>query len=69
MRGTRNIPITGIIFIAIIPIGGGTNMAAITTNIFIISTIVAWAEVGIKDSMMKPIIDPTRTDDAKEQHG
>jgi hypothetical protein len=64
----KNIPLTGIIFIEIIPIGGGTSMAAITTNNFIISIIVAWVEVGIKDSMVKPIIGATRMDTAKEQY-
>ena len=52
MRGISNILITGIIFIAIIPIGADTNMVAITTNNFIIGTIMAWAEVGIKDSII-----------------
>lgn len=69
MRGIRNILITGIIFIAIIPIGAGINMVVIMMNIFIIRTIVAKAEVGIKDSMIKSIIEPTRMDAAKEEYG
>ena len=50
MRGINAIRITGRILNKSIPIGGDTRLAGIMTRIFIISTIAARVEVGIKDS-------------------
>lgn len=51
IRGIRDILITGQIFSDNIPIGADTTLVSIMTGIFIIGTIVARGEVGIKDFM------------------
>ena len=51
MPGIRDILITGIIFSDSILIGADTMPVSTMTRIFIIGTIVARGEVGIKDSM------------------
>jgi hypothetical protein len=51
MRGIRDIRITGIIFSDSILIGANTELGSIMTRIFMISTIGARGEVGIKVSM------------------
>ena len=48
--------ITGRIFSDSIPIGADTMLVSIMTRIFIISTIVARGEVGIKDSMASALL-------------
>ncbi len=58
MRGIRDIRITGIIFSASILIGLTTMLASIMTRIFIIGTIVARGEVGIKASMAFVLLVP-----------
>jgi len=74
-RGIREIRITGRIFIKVIPIGADTNLAAVMTRNFIMSTIVARAEVGIKASMgtparkdgtMTPVMVPAMTDETRD---
>ena len=50
IRGIRDILITGQIFSDNIPIGADTMLVSIMTGIFIIGTIMARGEVGIKDS-------------------
>ncbi len=52
MPGIKEIPTTGKISIGIIPIGADTDMVAIMTRGFIMSTIVARVAVGIEGSMM-----------------
>jgi hypothetical protein len=54
--GIMGILITGKILLGRIPIGTDTNMVAFMTRIFIISTIVARVEVGIRDSIMEAIL-------------
>ena len=51
MRGIKGILITGMIFSNSILIGADTNLASIMARIFIINTIAAREQVGIKDSM------------------
>ena len=51
IRGIRDILNTGIILSDSILIGADTKLASIMARIFIINTIVARVEVGIKDSM------------------
>ena len=58
MRGIRDIRITGIIFSDSILTGADTTLVSIMTRIFIISTIVARGEVGIKDSMAFVLPEP-----------
>ena len=50
MRGISEILITGMIFSDSILIGADTNLASIMARIFIINTIGARGQVGIKDS-------------------
>ena len=51
MRGINKILITGRILNKSIPIGADIALVSVMTRIFIINTIVARGEVGIKDSM------------------
>ena len=51
MRGIKTILITGRILNNSIPIGADTMQVSIMTRIFIINTIAARGEVGIRDSM------------------
>jgi hypothetical protein len=51
MRGIRAIRITGGILNKSIPIGADTALVSAMTRIFIIRTIVAREEVGIRESM------------------
>ena len=58
MRGIRDILFTGIIFSDSILIGADTELVSIMTRIFIIGTIVARGEVGIKGSMVFVPLEP-----------
>jgi len=58
MRGINTILITGKILSDSIPIGADTELVSIMTRIFIISTIVARVEVGIKASMAFVLPEP-----------
>ena len=55
MHGIEHILFTCKIFLEGIPIGAGTELVTIMTRLFIIGTIMAWAKVGIKDSLVKDI--------------
>jgi hypothetical protein len=55
-RGIRNIPITGILFIAPIPIGAATNKAIAMAGTFMIGTIGATVRDGIRDSIRVPMV-------------
>jgi hypothetical protein len=59
MRGIRDIRITGIIFSDSILIGADTMLVSIMTRIFIIGTIMARGQVGIRDSMAFVLLGPT----------
>ena len=56
MRGINTILITGRILNKIIPIGADTTPVSIMTRIFIINTIAARGEGGIKDSMVVAVL-------------
>jgi len=58
IRGIRDIVNTGIILSDSILIGADTKLASIMARIFIINTIVARVEVGIKDSMASVLPEP-----------
>ena len=54
--GINRILITGRVLNKSIPIGAGTMLVSIMTRIFIIPTIVAKGEVGIRDSMASVLL-------------
>ena len=58
MRGINAILITGRILIKSIPIGADIASASVMTRIFIINTITARGEVGIKDSRASVLLEP-----------
>ena len=53
MSGIKDILTTGKISTEIIPIGADTPTVAVTIRIFIMSTIMARAEVGIEAAMVE----------------